>query len=148
MLIVLFSIILIILIVIRLINVMNNNGDFEDLSGMIFAISTILFILLAIIGCSYSISIYNKTFYETIRLTHSHAIEMYQDKVIINVDSLTDFRYSGHADNIKDLIVELRNNIYDYNKSLIRKRVVKQNIIFSWLIHDFDDLPLLELSDM
>ncbi len=148
MLIVLFGILLIVLIIVRLINIIYHNGDFEDLCGNIFAIGTMLFILLAILGTSYSISIYNKTFYETIRLTHPHAIEMYQDKVIINVDSLTDFRYSGHADNIKELIVELRNDIYDYNKSLIRKRVVKQNIIFSWLIHDFDDLPLLELSDM
>jgi hypothetical protein len=64
------------------------------------------------------------------------------------VGPLTDLKYQNYQRGVKDLIQDLRNSCILYNRTLISKRTLGNNIIFSWLIIMPDDnMKVTKFSD-
>lgn len=77
------------------------------------------------------------------------AINIYENKAIINVAkiSLTDFKYQGYQKEMASLIRDLRYKIEKYNALYIKKKTMKENIMFSWLITAPDSgMKLLQMN--
>ena len=106
----------------------------------------LLFGIIVPLGSSYMQSVELKTTYETISLSYPQAITLYENKAIISEKSITDFKYNSYQNNMSKMIIDLRNRVDEYNRILISKRIRKKNIFFSWLIHDFKELPTIEMQ--
>ena len=104
--------------------------------GLSHLIVGALFLMLA--GGSYESYLTIRADWDATINQYRGAVEMYEDKAVLNMDkvqkSFTDFQYQGYQDNIAEAIFELRNTIISYNRTLIKKKVMNDNLIFSWLI--------------
>ena len=81
----------------------------------------------------------------SILLSHPQAIEMYEDKIIIDENQIvSDVKFLP----IGGMISTLRNEVYRYNKSLNTKLFIKRNILFSWYIYIPKALQLIELKTL
>ena len=100
-----------------------------------------LFMLVAFIGGSYQSYVDTRTFYDSTVEQYSTAVEMYNDKAVIDVESAawTDLKYQGYQDNISKLILDLRNRIIIYNNNFIKMNKMHSNPFFSWLVVPMDD---------
>ena len=93
-------------------------------------------IMLFILFISYQSYVDTRTFYDATMEQYTSAIEIYENKAVIDIESvaLTDLKYNGYQESVSILIIDLREGIVNYNKEIISKRILKKNIIFSWLI--------------
>lgn len=74
------------------------------------------------------------------------AVEVYEDKAVINTDQLTDFGHGKYNESMADLIRDLRNEVVYHNKIVIGKRIMGENIFVSWFVIGENDLKLLEVK--
>ena len=116
--------------------------DALDSFGPSIIVSIIFGILLIIIlGASYSTYLDCRSFWDITQEQYRNSIVMYEDKAVlkVNKDSFTDLKYQGYQENIAKLITDLRGKVVVYNIDIIQKRIMKNNIVFSWLITQPDD---------
>ena len=98
---------------------------------------------------SYSSYLDIKADYYGVITQYKDAIDIYTDKAVINVDkiSFTDFKYQGYQEEISSMIKDLRSKVTNYNSIYIKKKTMKKNLIFSWLIVPPDlDMKLLQMT--
>lgn len=115
----------------------------DDRIGNAIAGSIISFIIASIIvsiiaGSSYISYIELKQKSITIK-QYSESINLYSKLTVPNrhappSSEITDLKYQNYQVSIKELIEKLRQEIVCYNKILIGKRELGNNIIFNWLI--------------
>jgi hypothetical protein len=129
-------------------------NDFSDyLLGLVLfsALSAILLTPVAIPAIeSYSSYLEMRSTYETVVNQYRDSIDMYEDKVVINVDeeSFTDFKYQGYQESISSMIKDLRQVVTKYNKLYVEKNILKDNIFVGALIFEPDnDMKLLRLQE-
>jgi hypothetical protein len=129
-------------------------NDFSDyLLGLVLfsALSAILLTPVAIPAIeSYSSYLEMRSTYETVVNQYRDSIDMYEDKVVINVDeeSFTDFKYQGYQENISSMIKDLQQVVTKYNKLYVEKNILKDNIFIGALIFEPDkDMKLLKLRE-
>jgi hypothetical protein len=99
---------------------------------------------------SYSSYLEMRSTYETVVNQYRDSIDMYEDKVVINVDeeSFTDFKYQGYQENISSMIKDLQQVVTKYNKLYVEKNILKDNIFIGALIFEPDkDMKLLKLRE-
>lgn len=110
--------------------------------GLIFAsIFSILFW-----SFSYTNYLDAQKIYQGTIAQYKGAIEVYEDKAVINTRQLTDFGHGKYNESMADLIRDLRNEVVRHNKIVIGKRIMGDNIFFNWFIIGEDDLKLLEVK--
>jgi len=105
---------------------------------------------LVIIAISYGGYVQIRTMYEATINQYKEAVTMYVNSAVINVEdaAMTDFKYQGYQGNVAEFIKDLRVKVVEYNETLIGKRIMKSNFMFSWLIvAPDDDMKILRLSD-
>jgi predicted PurR-regulated permease PerM len=95
-------------------------------------------IVAIIIGISYTNYIGLKQYNVTIQ-QYANSINLYSKLTVPNKNvtqslEITDLKYQNYQTSIKELIQELRRRVVNYNKTLIGKRELGNNIVFSWLI--------------
>lgn len=120
-----------------------------DLACISISIGIIMLIAcLTIAGESYSNYIQMKQIHGQIMNNYQEAIEIYENKAVIDTESLTDFRYKGYQESVSSLIKDLRKKTVKYNRYHIGKTELNSNIIFNWLIIAPDkDMKLLSLNE-
>ena len=86
--------------------------------------------------------------------THADAITSYEKLAKLAttepgvVGPLTDLKYQNYQRGVKDLIEDLRNSCIIYNQTLVGKRTLGNNVVFSWLIVMPDnDMKIVKFSD-
>jgi predicted PurR-regulated permease PerM len=129
-------------------------NDFSDyLLGLVLfsALSAILLTPVVVPAIeSYSSYLEMRSTYETVVNQYRDSIDMYEDKVVINVDeeSFTDFKYQGYQENISSMIKDLQQVVTKYNKLYVEKNILKDNIFIGALIFEPDkDMKLLKLRE-
>jgi len=106
-------------------------------------------LILCPIGSSYSSYLSIKATYYGVVTQYKDAIDIYEDKAVINVDkiSFTDLKYQGYQKEIVDLIKDLRSVVSTYNRVYIKKKTMKNNLMFSWVIIAPDSgMKLLQMT--
>jgi len=117
--------------------------------SIMFCPIAVLALYICVCGTSYGSYIDTRTFYDATIEQYASAVEMYEDKAVIDIESaaFTDLKYQGYQDNVSGLILSLRRSIIKYNKKLISKRIMKKNLFFNWLIvAPDDDMKILKMS--
>ena len=117
--------------------------------------SVIFCIIVAIVcGSSYDTYLNDRSFYSATKEQYHSAIKVYADYAVIDMGkaAFTDLKYQGYQENIGSFIKNLRNRIIKYNTSIVEKRIIGKNPIFSWFIIEPDeDMVIIkmksELSD-
>jgi hypothetical protein len=126
-------------------------NDFSDYLLGFSALSATALIPVAIPAIeSYSSYLEMRSTYETVVNQYRDSIDMYEDKVVINVDeeSFTDFKYQGYQESISSMIKDLRQVVTKYNKLYVEKNILKDNIFIGALIFEPDkDMKLLKLRE-
>jgi archaellum component FlaF (FlaF/FlaG flagellin family) len=126
----------------------NDVGD-GQISAVICAV--IMCIIFGIVwGTSYSTYLDMRASYDTVVTQYRDSVTMYENKAILNVKqaSFTDFKYEGYQSNISDFIKSLRKQVVIYNRTFIKKRAMKKNIILNWCIVGADnDMKLIGLKE-
>lgn len=83
---------------------------------------------------------------------HAQTIKKYT-KLASNFDNkttteITDLKYQSYQNSLKSLIESFRNYCTEYNKVVVGKRTLDNNIIFNWLIIAPDeDMKVVQVSD-
>lgn len=97
---------------------------------------------------SYTTYLNMKSFYEATYEQYFNAIEIYQDRAVIDTTvAFTDFKYQGYQDNISGYITDLRNKSIWYNEVYIKKETMNNNIFFSWyIIPPSENMKLMRLK--
>lgn len=101
------------------------------LIGMIITFITVLALTL-----SYISYLNIRAQYDAVINQYKGAVTMYADYATLDMEkaTFTDFKYQGYQENVAKVIVDLRKEIVSYNKTLIQKRIMNDNPVFSWLI--------------
>jgi len=115
--------------------------------SLVFASSSV-----TIAGISYGSYLHNTSFYTTVVEQYRDAINMYEDKAMIDLDkvkdTLTDFRYEGYQESIAGMIATLRDKVAHYNRVFVEKGILNNNWFFNWLIiNNNENTKLIRLSD-
>ena len=108
------------------------------------------FLVVAILGCSYSTYLDQRAFYDATVNQYRNSITLYKGHAVIDVESaaLTDFKYGGYQENIGKMVIDLRGKVANYNEGIIKKRKMESNIILNWLVIAPDeDMRLLTLGE-
>jgi len=129
-----------------------NNWCNDRAFGIAIGLLMILIIspgIFAPIITSYTTYLDIKSFYVGVEEQYRSAIEMYEEKAIIDVDkAFTDLKYQGYQEQIANFIVSLREKIADYNYMYIQKKIMDDNPLFSWYIIAPDSsMKLLSLKE-
>lgn len=108
-----------------------------------------LFLIITTLSFSYASYLEMRSFYSATVEQYREQITLYKDNSdILSINAFTDFRGQGYQKEMSSKISELRLEIVKYNKNYVVKRVLKRNIIFSWLIVDVDeDMKILRLNE-
>lgn len=101
-------------------------------------ISLFTFILFPL-SISYNSYLHCRAFYDSIYSQYRGNITLYKDHITIIPPAVTDFTGQTYAKEMSDKINSLQNSIVEYNNLIIKKRIMKKNVIFSWLIVAPDD---------
>ncbi len=114
-------------------------------------LSTVYVVFVGGVGLSISYKTYldTRTFYSATLEQYASAVEIYEDKAVIDIGSaaLTDLKYQGYQNNVSKFILSLREGIIYYNRTIISKRVMKKNPVFSWLIvAPDDDMKIIKMK--
>jgi heme/copper-type cytochrome/quinol oxidase subunit 2 len=80
-----------------------------------------------------------RSFYTATIEQYRGQITLYKDYAKLDMSSYTDFRGAGYQQEISKKISTLSEEIIKYNGTIVKKRILKKNIIFSWLIIEPDD---------
>jgi hypothetical protein len=108
------------------------------------------------IGFSYDSYVNARAFQDSLVDQYKGAITMYEDKSIsidvkraaLDAYVITDLKYKGYQDNMADFIKDLRNQIVEYNKCVITKRLMKKNFFYNWyIIPPDDDMKPISILD-
>ena len=71
------------------------------------------------------------------------------NKNVTQSSEITDLKYQNYQTSIKELIQKLRQKVVNYNKVLIGKQELGNNIVFSWLIIMPDkDMKTIKMEDV
>lgn len=104
-----------------------------------------------ILGSSYSNYLDSRAFFSATKEQYRSALTVYEDHATIDVKaaSFTDFKYQGYQEQIGHFVKVLRSKVTDYNETIIKKRTMKDNILFKWMIiaPDSDMVPINLLED-
>lgn len=114
-------------------------------SGLAVTICICIFISAVTLGFSYRHYLDDRAAYDSVISQYKQSITLYDDKVIIDMDhAITDLRYTGNAEQVSTLVQQLREQITKYNASIIIKRKLKANFVFSMLVvgPDKEMLPI------
>jgi len=98
-----------------------------------------------ILGFSYASYLKDRAAYDSIISQYKQSITLYNGNIIIDVDHvITDLRYTGNTEQVSLLVQQLREQVVDYNRSIIIKRRLKNNFMFGMLIinPDKDMVPI------
>jgi len=112
-------------------------NDPKNTVGSITVTSVISCVITAIIITSSYISYLDtRAQYDATIRQYKGAVTMYTDYASLDVEkaALTDFKHQGYQENVAKVIIDLRKEIVEYNEVLIKKRILKKNIFFNWLI--------------
>lgn len=99
---------------------------------------------------SYDNYLDRRSFYDATVTQYRDQIKMYKNEAQIDIKAVayTDFKYQGYQKEIAENIRTLTDGVVRYNKSIIQKRIMKNNIIFSWLIvAPDDDMVIISLTE-
>ena len=112
----------------------NYGGDPLKVIGHTIWIITLVFIIAWSFG-SYFEYTNAKIFLENNQKQYANCITLYKNTAILNLSSkeLTDMKYSGYQQGVKDFIKDFRNRIVWYNKIVERQRIFNKGIIFNWI---------------
>ena len=103
-------------------------------------------VLIDVLGTSYDTYLDNRSFYTATIEQYRSNVTMYKEYAQIDMTGYTDFRGQGYQKEMSDKIQNLANVIIKYNTSIIEKRIMKKNVIFSWLIIEPDnDMKIIKL---
>ena len=100
-------------------------------------------------GSSYNSYVDTRVFYDATREQYAEAVTVYKDHAVIDMGkaTFTDFKYQGYQDNVAELVIHLRNEIVNYNKTITEKRVMARNPLFSWfIIEPDDDMKIIKMK--
>jgi len=140
LLIFLLLVVLVIMSYVKNFNTGNKAGCIMCLS--LYTVFTGIIIIIGILSGSYSNYLDDRSFYDAVIEQYRGNITMYKDCAKINLNqkgTLTDFKNQGYQREISYKIDKLVHMIEKYNNSIIQKRIMKKNILFSWLIIEPDD---------
>ena len=109
-------------------------GNYED-SGMRGVLTTIGLAGLAIclifpLPISYGSNLGLRAYQQAVIGEYADVVTYYGDVIEVDTGMITDFRYKEMGEFVRDL----RNKTVRYNRTLILKREMKRNPLFSWLI--------------
>jgi len=68
---------------------------------------------------------------------YKEAISLYVDKAKLDITDpkvLTDLKYNEYQNSLGRLIMDYRNAVNEYNKNLISRQILNNNIMLNWLI--------------
>ena len=87
-------------------------------------------------GMSYKTYLDSRAFYSATKEQYASSITVYKDHATIDVASIawTDFKYQGYQNEVASFIKDLRKVVTEYNETIVKKRIFKNNILFNWLI--------------
>jgi hypothetical protein len=93
-------------------------------------------VIIFVVGTSYITYLDTRAQYDAVITQYKGAVTMYADYASLDMEkaTFTDFKYQGYQENIAKVIVDLRKEIISYNKTIIKKRIMNKNPVFSWLI--------------
>lgn len=97
-------------------------------------VGTIIVVL--IISVSYTSYLEARAQYDAVINQYKGAVTMYADYASLDMEkaTFTDFKYQGYQENVAKVITDLREEIIEYNRVIIMKRIMDRNPVFSWLI--------------
>lgn len=129
------------------------HNDIDDILSATIVLNIMLSICfsgisLIILSSSYFKYLDDRTFYDSTVYQYRDQIKMQEKEVIIYKNGvITDLVNMGFQKEVSIKISTLTENVIDYNKSIIKKRILKKNPIFSWLIIEPDsDMKILSLN--
>ncbi len=111
----------------------------------------IAFISIVVLSSSYQNYIGLKQYHANFE-NHAQTINKYV-KLASNFDKktateITDLKYQSYQNSLNTLIKDFRNYCTEYNKVVVGKKTLDNNIIFSWLIIAPDkDMKVVQVSD-
>jgi len=144
MIIVLFVLALFVLsIIFRLMSVSE-----ETFQGCFLAALIGIGVISAVVFTSYITYLHDRSFYDSGFYIEKAAIEEYIDRTSIGTKGeLTDLKYEGRMKYLYSLINGLRHDVEKYNRDIIEKRKMDNNILLSWIIIAPDeDMKLLDFG--
>lgn len=150
MLIICISFIILISLVVYLMN--NHDADqlvYTTTSVIICSLISSVFVI-GTLWFSYMSSMDLEATYKGSISVYKDAITMYEDKAVLDMSkaTLSDFKYQGYQDNMKEFIKDLRKTVIVYNKKLIKKRRYNVGKAFGLLIIDApEELKIVELIE-
>jgi hypothetical protein len=98
---------------------------------------------------SYSSYLSDRSFYDATMEQYSSGIVIYNDYAEIDIadTAWTDFKYKGYQENMAGFVKDLRGSIIRYNRSIIKKRVMDKNLLFSWMVvAPDDDMKIIKMK--
>jgi hypothetical protein len=104
---------------------------------------------IVLVSSSYNTYVDARAKYDAIITQYRQAVTMYGDRASIDINraTFTDFAYQGYQENIGKMIIDLREEVTKYNKTIISKRTYKKNIFFRALIvPPDDDMKIINLT--
>ena len=107
-----------------------------------------IFIHSLVIGMSYDKYLQDRAFFSATKEQYHSAITVYENHATINMNraSFTDLKYQGYQENIGKFVSDLRNNIINYNESIVKKRVMGDNLFLNWFIVEPDnDMVIIKM---
>ena len=85
---------------------------------------------------------------------YKESIELYADKGVqefkpgaLSSKEFTDLKYNNYQTQIGQMIRDMRDTIVAYNKGYTSKRVMKDGVVYNWLIYLPDDLKPIKMGD-
>lgn len=114
-----------------------------------FTLATLGFYFIAW-GISYKSYLDSKAFYDATSEQYASAVKVYKDYATIDVNSIawTDLKYQGYQGEVASFIRDLRKSVTTYNKVIVKKKVLKKNLFFNWIITPADpDMVVIKLLE-
>lgn len=142
-------IILILVVIAIIINLLLDEMDEKQVAALVSGIIIALVLIIAW-SVSYGSYVSARNNYDAVIPQYRQTIDLYSDKVNIDVKNgtITDFKYQAYQETIAKLIKDLRWEIKDYNSIVTKKRILKRNPMFSWLIIAPDpDMKILSMNE-
>jgi hypothetical protein len=98
------------------------------------------FVTVLCITGSYDTYLDARAYYDNVIAQYKGAITLYEDKAVsLDMEkavkhALTDLRFQGYQNKMGDFVMDLRKAITDYNKTIIKKRIMDKNFFYGWYV--------------